>query len=246
MEALPTKLNNSKLIDTIFQIKYDDSKESEILFAELYPLLSEDDFNYTRLETADLPQEFREKEPSLEFSAYYKFDKENLNILIGPKMISFTMTSPYTGWAEYKSFITEKLEKLEKILINRKVRQVSMRYINFFVTEDIFENINIVINDDFLGNGPQHFRKKSYNTAVECENQKFQLAVQINNKVSLLMELDKSEQIGSIIDLDLFTKTEIIASDIPIIIDELHKNIKNTFFNIISSEYLKNNLQPEY
>lgn len=245
MEIMPLSLDNNKLIETIFEIKFNEQEHVEVLFTTIYNLLNNDGFIYTKLPHADLPPQIIEQEKSLEFIPFYRFTKNNLNILLGPKIIGFSMTAPYSNWSSFKSFIEKNLLIFDNIFSNRTIQKISMRYINFFENENIFDNINISVNDDFLCEKYTTMRKRNYRTSLECNN--YELMLQIDNSVSINKELvvDLLEE-GSIVDINLLSKTSISKDVITAELDNIHKKIKAIFFKTIKLDYINKKLNPIY
>jgi len=245
MVNIPLSLDNNKLIETIFEIKFNEQEHVEILFSTIYTLLNNNGFVYTKLPHADLPPQIIEQEKSLEFVPFYRFTKNNLNILLGPKIIGFSMTAPYSNWSSFKSFIETNLLIFDNVFSNRTIQKISMRYINFFENENIFDNINISLNDDFLSDNYTSMRKRNYRTSFECNN--YELMLQIDNSVSINKELvvDLLEE-GSIIDINALSKASVSKDVIISELDNLHKKIKVIFFKTMKTDYIDKKLNPIY
>lgn len=245
MTELPISLGQDKLVECVFEIRFNEEIESEVLFANVYTLLSIDGFIHKKNQHADLPDEILKKDPIFEFMSFYKFSKQNYNVQIGPKVINISISAPYQSWLEFKNFIDDKISKFKRIIEERTIKQVSMRYVNFFDNFNIFDNINIEIKDDFLCNNFTSLHKKAYRTVINCNN--LEMSLQIDNSVGIMQELSKAEIKGSVIDIDLKSNNKI--STIEEILENaelLHTKIKETFFNILKEEYIMKNLAPKF
>lgn len=244
MENLPISLGQNKLIECIFEIRFNEAIESEVLFANVYTLLSTEGFTHKKTQHADLPDEILKKDPIFEFMSFYKFNNKNYNVQIGPKVINISITAPYKGWEDFSIFLNDKVTKFSNLIEKRTIKQISMRYVNFFDGINIFDNINIEIKDEFLCSDFTASKKRGYRTLINCND--MEMSLQIDNSVGIRQELDKKEKKGSIIDIDLKSDIKITnSSEIIQNAEELHNRIKETFFNILKEEYVKN-LEPKF
>lgn len=243
MEKLPLSLENDKLIDAVYEIRFTKDKETEVLFSNIYNLLVDEGFSHMKLPQADIPPQIRLHDSNLEFIHYYRFENNNYNVMIGPKVLALTVTSPYIGWESFKAFIIDKVKSFSKIFQDREVSQTSMRYINFFPAEDIFNNINISINDEFLCSKYTSLRKRNYKTLLNFDND-IELLLQIDNRANIKREIDNLIEEGSILDMDVKSGQNINIEELEENIENLHGIVKNTFFKIIKEEYMLNILKP--
>lgn len=141
---LPTRLNNSPLVDALFELRFDGEEAfvdvaSGILFSKLgsRPKI-------TRLSSAELPRVFREKDPNLRYSPIVRIDFDDYIIGLGDHSLQINCKIPYKGWQAFHGFITDVLGILEELSIIDEVVRYSLKYTDLIETNgNVDEQINL-------------------------------------------------------------------------------------------------------
>jgi len=240
---LPVKLGKVSIIDVITEFRFSNKKNIEDIFMDMYSSLKVEGYSYKKLPIMELPLAIREGDKNLKYNPYYQLTKDAMNINIGPSVISFSVKGYYSGWDDYKSLILDNMNKFNHLLLDWGLERSSMRYINFFENDKIFDNLNININiDDNLCGMVAASSTSIYANEFVCKDN-ITLKMQIAENIEIQKEDSTEKEIGSMIDIDSFSYD--IKKSVDDIIEELHSKVKIVFFNLLKDDFLKS-LKPNY
>jgi uncharacterized protein (TIGR04255 family) len=228
------KIEPCPIIEATIQINCSFTVDQDAVVGIMYSLLN--DLNLgkpelQRLSILNLPREIRNSDPNLRDKPWYQIKCGDYIVLVGLFGFAIGITGEYKGWAAFKDFAV-KVFDIVKPKIVESINSVSLKYLNFFKGDNIFENVNC----DFILNGkkvtqvPTIFR-------TETKEDDFVKMLQITNGVHLINKALNIDDDGSLIELNLFTRN-VIAKDYKDIIEEAHLREKQTFFDLISEDYL--------
>ena len=134
---LPSKLAKEPLVDVIFELRFTSHKAGVsaflpgLLFTNLTGL-----GNIESLPISQLPQQIRDMDPNLQFSALSKIVWGRYAILIGDRSIGIGCLMPYPGWAEFKTAIETVIGVLHTSGLIKSIERYSIKYVDFFETGD--------------------------------------------------------------------------------------------------------------
>lgn len=245
MKQLPTSLEKQTILDAISEIIFDGEEDIEVLFSKTYNILDEKGWDFEKMPIMNLSPEIRRNDKTFLIAPHYKFKKGNITIFIGPSIFAFSLTGleAYAGWQSYKNNLFEIINDLKKVFFHLKMKQISMKYIDFFKEINIFDNLEIEINDDFY--------HKLYG---ECEDSKqftkkfehdgLHIQTTIENKISLNFNNSKEIIKGSVIDISI-AKMNIKLDEIMNDFEGIHDEIKKIFFNLLKDNFIES-MNPKY
>lgn len=245
MKQLPTSLEKQTILDAISEVIFDNEEDIEVLFSKTYNILDEKGWGFEKMPIMNLSPEIRRNDKTFLIAPHYKFTKDNINIFIGPSVFAFSLSGleSYTGWKDYKNNLSEAIKDLEKVFFHLNIKQISMKYIDFFKELNIFENLEIQINDDFYSDLYGECEdSKQYTKKFEYNNLHIQTT--IDNGISLNFQNSNEVVKGSIVDINI-GKANIKVSEIMNEFDSIHKEIKNIFFNLLKDDFIESMI-PTY
>lgn len=243
MPKYPIQLKNPPIVESIVEIRFNSIFPDEVVFGIFYGAIKDRYNKIEELNTAKIPKEIIENEPTLKFAPHYLIEAVDkpLLLMIGPKVLVFKYqkhyktTIEYPGWNHfiYKE-IMETLSEITKHNYIKEVLRVGLRTIDF-VGDDIFKNLNISIN---MVNKELDGLEKTIRFNIKEDE--FDNIIAISNS-SLLM-IGNNPNKGSTIDIDT-SKEGIITEDIESYLSEIlssgHETNKNLFFELLTEEYKK-------
>lgn len=237
---LPIKIEKCPIVDAILEIRFTSNIYSSAVFGLIYNVLKEKYPNIEKLPILQLPEELREKDPSLRFKPSYKAANEDFTIQIGPGVFAISSNIPYVGWEKFSSEIESNLNSIFKLDVIKKVHRLGLRYINYFDV-DIFKNIKMQVQ---INNEVRDLKKTVFRT--ELQNNNFLNTLQIANNAK--NTVNGKESIGSILDIDTFkdfNDNESFSENFMDLIHEAHQEEKKLFFKLFTEDFL-NSLNPIY
>lgn len=243
MPKHPIELKNPPIVESIVEIRFNSIFPDEVVFGIFYGAIKSKYNKIEELNTAKIPKEIIENEPTLKFAPHYLVEAEDkpLALMIGPKVLVFKYqkhykkTTKYPGWHNFiYNEIMETLTLITKDNYIKEVLRVGLRTIDF-VEDDIFKNLNISINMT-----KRELDSLEKTIRFNIKENGFDNIVAISNS-SVLM-IDNKPNKGSTIDIDT-SKESIITENIDTYLSEIlssgHEINKNLFFELITEEYKK-------
>jgi len=238
----PLRLNKCPIIESIFEMRFESQHDANVVFALIYGALKDDFMKVESLPVAELPPTIRDNDPNLKFQPAYKLrHKDNNSFLqIGAKMVGFSFMPTYTGWNDFKSFVSGYLQTIKSAGVVGRVLRIGFRVINF-IDVDIFKENRIKLNISLEGNDIP-YEETSLKTVFSEGNYHSNLSI-INHA-----QLNSTNPVrsGSVIDIDTYSVLcENFFENITNFLDELHSAEKHVFFRLLTDKFL-DTLQPEY
>jgi len=189
----------------------------------------------TRLPIADVPRHIVEAESDLQFSPHYSLSKEQMTLLLGPRVLALSCKPPYAGWNSFFREFRTVYRPFESEVIGR-VSRIGLRYI------DAFEGHILVQTQFALAVDDVSLASSRLNIQLPIEGRDgFQLLFRLANGIPTIA----GKQVpGSLIDLDAFAEPKPF-SDVLGMIESGHLQQKELFFSVLKDDYLKT-LNPTY
>lgn len=236
---LPVRIEDCPIVDAILEIRFSSNIYSSAVFGLIYNVLKEKYPKIEKLPILQLPEELRERDPSLRFKPTYKATNESFTIQIGPEVFAISSNMPYVGWEKFSREIQTSLNSILNMDVIEKVHRLGLRYINYF-DEDIYKNIKMKVQ---INNEVRDLKKTVFRTELQHNN--FLSTLQISNNAKNTK--NGKESIGSILDIDTFKdfSDESFANNYMEMIHEAHRQEKELFFKLFNEDFLKS-LNPIY
>ncbi|MFL1707052.1 TIGR04255 family protein [Campylobacter sp. MOP7] len=241
---IPKKLENAPILLSAVSIKFETDLPSQAIFGIFYQAIKESfgNFQSNPLPILNIPIEIREQDENLKFAPEYILinNDKRYTIQIGGRNVALVYDRAYgyeyPGWNNYLKQEAEKL--VDCIFKMGIIKTISIEYQNIdFFEDDIFDKINITINDPIQCSLSQISCTKESDSIVHH--------IAINNKGRVVIQ--NNQKVGSIIDIKTLNKdTKIDKKDVIDVLDAMHNENKELFFKIIKKEYIDAKFKPEY
>ncbi|MDA0812210.1 MAG: TIGR04255 family protein [Verrucomicrobia bacterium] len=239
-KPLPKKIEPCPIHQAFFEIRFASDVESEIpglIFGAIrdrYQILPPPT-------VAQIPQEIRNRDPSLRFLPTHSYGSDDYLLGLGPRVVNLaTVPRRYPGWHAFLPQIAFITEVLRNQGIVREVERIGLRYINFFESTDIWANTTMDVSQPGtnLDSGDLHVRRVMHHHGLEC-------LVQIS-RPAYVTETERRAE-GSLIDIDVsaievpWDASEAVAC----MIEEMHTLEKHQFFGLLAPQFLEK-MNPSY
>lgn len=229
------RLSPCPIIEALIQINCKFLSDPDIVVGQIFSLLTSDSFyqaTVEKLPLLELPETIRLNDPNLRDRPWYKLNVGNYYVLIGLFGVALGIIPPYKDWADFKEFALTVFNRLKGYIITG-IESVSLKYLDFFSDINILEKTNceIFMNGKKVTEIPTIFR-------TEIREGEFIKAVQITNGAHLTNQALNINNDGSLIEINLFTRN-VGENDFANIIEKAHLIQKNSFFELLTDEYLK-------
>lgn len=243
MDVLPIKITPCPIVETVLEIRFSSLFPSEVIYGLFFnPLKEIFDSNIEKLPMAQIPDLIRNQDPNFKFKPYFRVVKDNTVFQFAPDLINIININSYLGWDVFFEKIKTILDSIASTNVINKIERISLRYIDFFEL-DIIDKINLDIN---------------LNNSILKSNEIFLRAKIENEEVDKILQVSNSAMIvknslpinGSTLDIDISLKdySKVSANDkenLYSLIDKLHTEEKETFFQLLKEDFLKT-LNPKY
>lgn len=243
---LPKRIKPCPIKEAIIEIRFDTNLPSEAVFGVVYNELKDRYSNLEKLPILQLPEVVRNSDSNLTYLPHYKLTKHPFTLQLGSKVVSLSISEPYSEWDDLVKESLEVFDKLNILSFIENVTRFAIRYINFFENTDMFSNINLAISPkNQLSDMPIVSNQMTFRTVVKDEN--FCTILLISNNTEVIQVKEKTKSIGSIIDLDTYILNidGNFFSKAKDLLLEAHLVEKNLFFSLLKEEFI-NKLNPEY
>lgn len=243
MDVLPIKITPCPIVETVLEIRFSSLFPSEAIYGLFFnPLKEIFDSNIEKLPMAQIPDLIRNQDPNFKYKPYFRVVKDNTVFQFAPDLINIININSYLGWDVFFEKIKTILDSIASTNVINKIERISLRYIDFFEL-DIIDKINLDIN---------------LNNSILKSNEIFLRAKIENEEVDKILQVSNSAMIfknslpinGSTLDIDISLKdySKVSPNDkenLYSLIDKLHTEEKETFFQLLKEDFLKT-LNPKY
>ena len=241
---LPKKITPSPIAEAVFEIRFTSDIPGNALCGIFYPIISNLFSGNTieELPIVQLPPVVRDNDPNLRFQPHYRVSNRNYIFAFGPNSISFSCSTPYSGWIDWTGFFFQILNEIRKmdILQNAKINRLGLRNINH-ISGNLLENTKTTFNIDNNSLAP-------FNTQIhsEFDENGYLIILTMANGIK-----QPNQDIFSVFDIDCvktvnttFTSfnNDVIKSGL---LTDLHDTNKKIFFGLLKEDFLKT-LNPIY
>jgi uncharacterized protein (TIGR04255 family) len=246
---LPSKLAKEPLIDVIFELRFSSHRTgvSALITGQLFTHLTGLG-NIEPLPIAHLPQQIRDTDPMLQFSALSRIVWGRYVILIGDRSIGVGCLMPYPGWAAFKIAIKTVIDLLYRADLINSIDRHSIKYVDFFETGENNALALSHFNVD-LSIGKHVVKAENTVMRVEIPRGQFLHAVQLISTAHI-QESSGGVRTGAILDVDTHMTTPnngvaLFVTELPTLLEKIHLANKQMFFECLSEAGLSN-LEPQY
>ena len=236
---IPVKIDPCPIVEASIGISFEPKVIPDAVFGIVYNAIKDKYPNAAALPILQLPEEIRNKDSNLINQPHYTVSNDTFKVLIGPRVLTLSVSKEYVGWKVLLPEIIDLFNKIAKLDIIAQVHRLGLRYINVF-DFDIFEKVKLKIN---VGDTPLISNNAFVRAEIAGNN--FVNTLQIGNNASGIVGNNPFK--GSIIDIDTFTTHGLdnFFSNSSDLVLKGHEEEKKTFYNLLTPEFLKA-LNPTY
>lgn len=240
MRPLPKKISPCPIIEAVVEVRFSSLLPSEAIFGVAYSRIGADFEKAEKLPILQVPEAIRSQDENWKYQAYYSLLRGNLNLKIGPRVLTFSNVDTYVGWSEFLPFIMDTMRKLKDSDIIKVPERIGIRYINLFRYQ-ILDQVNL----DLRLNG-RAITKESTNIRTELVQDDFLVILQVANNTGI--KTNNFEGQGSLLDIDCIhgfsAGTADFFEQFEGVIERGHRIEKEVFFSLLSRDHL-DRLHPE-
>lgn len=232
---LPVRIQPCPIAEAIVELRFESNVPHEVMVGFVYKKFNTRYKNLNILPIRQLPVDFIESQPNLQYSPHYSLHSSDYTFQIGPRCFSVVSKNDYKGWKSFYDEIKWVFNQMKELEIIKKPIRLGVRYVNFFNAINIFENIKMDLKlggNSLIGN--------VNNVRTEFDIDKLHCIYQITNNSFL-----QNDQKGSCLDIDLIFENSFDIDDCDTLISAAHELEKKLFFGVLKEEFL-GTLNPEY
>jgi len=197
-----------------------------------------------RMPGAEMPAQLRESDPNLRYLPLVRLTFGRYVVMIGDYNLVVSCVMPYEGWTAYKATIQRILSTLEDAWFISEIERHSMKYVDLLENEDLSEQVKSVAVD--LKIGKYELKKENFQVRIEIPEGSHTKVLQLLTGSVLVDNLPRT---GAVVDVDvikiLSTPLRNYLEESSLLLDDLHRINKESFFSCITEETL-NSLGPVY
>jgi len=236
-------LDKPPIVEAVIEIRFDNKINYDLMIGQMCGELEID--KVEELPILSLPPQFRHSEESFIFSPYHRIIyNDNVSILVGPNVFTFSNTNKYIGWDEYSRIINEILPKVVDKFFG-KIRRVGLRYINNIADCDFSRvNVDVMQNSNNISNV---LRLLSFAIVNKEPISKFNNSVSNINILFTLNYAGNVETKNTVIDIDNIIEMPdaVTLEELIISVSVLHDINKKHFFSFLKED-LVNSMGPVF
>ena len=131
---IPRKLKSDAILESLLEIRFSTSTQSEFLFVRLAEYGPWKGFSQARLPAYGIPENIRLLDANLRYSPTFELMEPTgqRSIRIGPSVISYHLRPPYSGWSKFGQELRAMVEGLFDSAEGLVVNRLGLRYVNAF------------------------------------------------------------------------------------------------------------------
>lgn len=236
----PTHLGKQPIIATTLQLTYSEQAQiSETVPAFLF-LKFERAYKIENLPGSQIPKNVREGDEKLHLAPISRIQLDNYILTFSDRGISIKIKNEYSGWINFKKIITDVIDKLTELDIEKYMDRVLLSYVNFFdnneySTEHILDllNINISLNQE-------NQNKNKIDLRIEKSENSITANIRILNKALARSKANDEFSVkGLILDITCSQEFNNDSMNFINILDNIHSANKKIFFDCLNIDTIE-------
>ncbi|MEY3786917.1 MAG: hypothetical protein RLZ75_1124 [Pseudomonadota bacterium] len=246
-KKLPIKLEAEPLIDAVFEVRFISLfPASSILPGLLFSRL-EGDKTIDSLPAAQLPKQFRDSDPNMQFAPLSRIDWSDFYINIGDQSLSIGIKHPYPGWNKFQTAIIKGVEIIKDSNIIGAIERYSLKYIDLIPSVSLKDQVSFINSDITLAG--HKLEKEAFQLRIEIPKDGFINAVQVISSAKAIIHTGELLD-GLVVDVDTisnqkFASIEDLLIDFEEKLSTIHRVNKEIFFDCLTDTTIQL-LRPIY
>lgn len=235
-KKIPISLIEDPLIEAIWEIRFSSSLGSieDILPGLIFKELASEIKNSEGLPAKKIPIEIINSDPNLRYQPTVKLEAADYKILVGNRVLAFSFSVEYPGWAIFEKKILQIINILKNTNMINNIERFSLKYI------DVIDKKIAGVNELFLSIkvGDHDINHHPFQLKSEIRDGDVVSIVQI---ISPVKAFAKNKHIdGVLIDIDTVqTVDNIFWEKHSEMLSNAHNHGKSIFFGLLSENVLE-------
>jgi uncharacterized protein (TIGR04255 family) len=232
-EHLPIRIEPCPIVEAIFEARFVSSESWATIPGLLYSQIREKYTEQKILPLAQMPDEFRRQEPSLQHLPLMQFISRDFLIQLGPRVVSLvTKPNAYPGWSAIQQELKWVVDRIEAAGFLGETERLGVRYVDFF-DGDVFSGlrVHLAVNDQPL---------EGAHTDVTTVLRKDPMAIRLRITNGAIVATAQGPKPGSVLDVEAWfgpPEVDLFTNGLAHF-GEAHDIIKGLFFGLIKPELL--------
>lgn len=244
MTTLPKKLERQPVVEAIFELRFESSKEAigDLLPGILYNAYGGEYEKVEQLPLSSVPRHMRKSNENLQYQAHCQLVNDQNLIKMGDNVFSIHSRDSYPGWPKFSKQILDLIEKVKEAKIVETISRFGLRYVNLI--ESPLGNQLKLLNASF-SIGERAFPESGFQVRSEVPIGDFLTITQIACGSTIKIK-DQEVKEGILIDIDTIQniKEDAFWNHESERLNACHDTLKETFFSILLPDTI-NSLGPK-
>lgn len=237
----PVEISPNPLVTSTIEIRFKSTFDSTAILAVIYPLVIED---FNSVISSQIPSELKIKE-EFKYAPDFIFSNPDYSFSFNDCVIVFDNVGEYKFWDNYFPFVKKQLTKVLNLNFIESIERVGIRYASIFEKETSLEGVALILPKFKIDGFEDRF--KIFRTDLKQHDFNFHL--QLANQAKITRRTTDKIFSGAYIDIDASCRRPIQPADVDSVfdlIDSLHKEEKELFFNKLLNPQFVEKLNPKY
>jgi uncharacterized protein (TIGR04255 family) len=247
MTLLPDALARDTIVECVFEMRFSAGHPSVsdilpgLLFGTLSPLFK----TLTPLPLGQVPKQFRDQNPQLQFAPTHTLEGPNLRMMFGPHVAGVSFPKPYAGWKEVQPLILKCMDAVFDTKLTGKPERFALKYVNLLQHgRDEFDLGQTTLQ---LGLGEFGIASRGTYVRAEIERNDCICVVDIASGAKIPATPANPEASGVVVSVDVILPkmSDDSQGKLAEALELLHSTEKEIFFGLIAKPTLEK-LGPTY
>jgi uncharacterized protein (TIGR04255 family) len=232
-ERLPVRIEPCPIVEAIFEARFVGPESWVTLPGLFYAQVRDKYTEQKNLPLAQIPEEFRRRDPALQHLPLMQFLSKDFLIQLGPRVVSLvTKPNAYPGWPAIREELEWVVQRIKESGFVEETERLGVRYVDFF-DGDVFSGLrlHLAVNEHPLL-GAQ--------TDVTTVLRRGSLAIRLRVTNGAIVGTAQGPKPGSVLDVDAWfgaPEADLFENGLARF-GEAHDTIKGLFFGLLKPELL--------
>jgi uncharacterized protein (TIGR04255 family) len=239
-ERLPVRIEPCPIVEAVFEARFVSPESWATMPGLLYAQVREKYTEQKSLPLAQVPEEVRRQDPTLQHLPLLQFLSRDFLIQLGPRVVSLaTKPNAYPGWPAIREELDWVVRRIRAAGFVGETERLGVRYVDFFEGDVLTGlRLHLAVNDQPL---------RGAQTDVTTVLRWGSLAIRLRVTNGAIVGTADGPKPGSVLDVDAwFGPLEVDLFENGLVrFGEAHDIIKGLFFGLLKPDLLAS-LHPIY